>query len=445
MINLVFAGESLTKLAAGFRDVSLESFALLLARPVRVRRRDWRLLVESVHLPSDTQYEVRSEIRAGATASFRLPIEKRAHLEGLSLVYCHSHPGERGRPVFSDFDDQAEGPLSRYSASRVPTVPHLALLIGAEGYRARVLGCREEAEIWEIGRVIAHHSPIGELAIGTVHDRQIRAFGEEGQRAIQGLRVAIIGLGGTGSVIAQQLAHLGVRYFLLIDPDDVDETSLNRLVGATRRDIGRPKVQVARRTIRRIAPDAFVAAVKGDVLAKKVGLRLKDVDVVFCCTDSHGSRHFLNQLAYQYYLPVFDMGVVINVHEGRITHIDGRVQMLASGLGCLVCRDGILSPDQVRWDLSSQAQRQADPYFLGQAGVKQPAVISLNSTAASLAVTMFLSAVAGVPADARSQMIRGIPGVVRALDAEPLTGCINCSSEGLLGRGDSCPLPARAD
>jgi hypothetical protein len=56
--------------------------------------------------------------------------------------------------------------------------------------------------------------------------------------------------------------------------------------------------------------------------------------------------------------------------------------MLAPGLGCLVCRDGILSPDHIRWDLAGEAQRQADPYFLSQVGIKQPSVISLNSTAA---------------------------------------------------------------
>jgi hypothetical protein len=59
-------------------------------------------------------------------------------------------------------------------------------------------------------------------------------------------------------------------------------------------------------------------------------------------------------------------------------------------------------------------------------------------------VTMFLAAVAGVPSNTRSQVIRGVPGVVRQLDTEPCVGCINCSDEGFLGRGDTCPLPARA-
>jgi len=323
-------------------------------------------------------------------------------------------------------------------------VPHVSLVIGADGYRARVLGAAGAVAISEIGRVVMRHGAAADMPISLVHDRQVRAFGEEGQRAVQGMRIAIVGLGGTGSVVAQQLAYLGVRRFLLIDPDVVDETSLNRLVGATRRDLGRPKVLVGRRSIRRVVPEAKVTVVRGDILETKAGRLLTDVDFVFCCTDTHGSRYVVNQLAYQYFVPCIDMGVVISVHDGKVTHFDGRVQMLAPGLGCLVCRDGILSPDHIRWDLAGEAQRQADPYFLSQVGIKQPSVISLNSTVASLAVTMFLAAVAGVPSNTRSQMLRGVPGVVRQLDTEPIAGCINCSGEGFLGRGDNCPLPARA-
>jgi molybdopterin/thiamine biosynthesis adenylyltransferase len=326
----------------------------------------------------------------------------------------------------------------------MPKVPHVSLVIGAEGYRARVLGTTNGVEVSEIGRVVTRHGTAADTPISLVHDRQVRAFGDEGQGTIQGMRIAIVGLGGTGSVVAQQLAYLGVRQFLLIDPDVVDETSLNRLVGATRTDLGRPKVLVGQRSIRRVVPGAQVKAVIGDILQREVGLSLTDVDFVFCCTDTHGSRYVVNQLAYQYFVPCIDMGVVINVHEGKVTHFDGRIQMLAPGLGCLVCREGILSPNQIRSDLSCEAQRRADPYFNSQVGIKQPSVISLNSTAASLAVTMFLAAVAGVPSNTRSQMIRGVPGVIRQLDTEPYPACINCSDEGFLGRGDTCPLPARA-
>ena len=44
---------------------------------------------------------------------------------------------------------------------------------------------------------------------------------------------ALVGLGGGGSQVAQQLAHIGLGNFLLIDPDIVEDTNLTRLAGAT--------------------------------------------------------------------------------------------------------------------------------------------------------------------------------------------------------------------
>jgi len=176
-------------------------------------------------------------------------------------------------------------------------------------------------------------------------------------------------------------------------------------------------------------------------LPDDVARRLADVDFFFCCTDSHGSRAVLSQLAYQYLVPCIDTGVSITVQQGRISHITGRVQMLAPGLSCLTCA-GLLDADAVRRDLMTDYERQADPYFIG-AHEPQPAVISLNGTVVSLAVTMFLAAVTDGPAEARYQLYNGITGMVRAVMNTPDPTCIVCSPNGALARGDEWPLPAR--
>jgi molybdopterin/thiamine biosynthesis adenylyltransferase len=62
-------------------------------------------------------------------------------------------------------------------------------------------------------------------------------LGDNSDDALQHLRVAIVGLGGGGSHIAQQLAHLGVGQFVLVDPDRIEESNLNRLVGGTVADV----------------------------------------------------------------------------------------------------------------------------------------------------------------------------------------------------------------
>ena len=443
MIKLVCPRNSLTSLAGQLPQEPRQSFAIMLARPAKLAGRDWRLLVESINVPADSDYELRTETAVRTRPAFRLLHEKRARREELSLIYCHSHPGETGVPAFSGIDDATEIPLAAYCRGRVPKIPHAALVLGPEGARARLLGCGEAIEIVEIGRRVIRWFPAGQGPIGNQHDRQVRAFGEAGQRAIQALRVAIVGLGGTGSVVAQQLAHLGLSRFLLIDPQLLEYTNLNRVVGAFPSDIGRPKVAITRRMIRRIVANAQVQAVQGNILDEAVGALLRDVNFVFCCTNSHGSRHFINQLAYQYFVPAIDMGVVIQVHEGTVTHFGGRVQMLAPGLGCLVCTDGLLDPREVRWDLSNEQQRKADPYFLGRTDIKQPAVISVNSAVASHAITMFLAAAAGVPSPARSQIFRGIWGDMRVLDDTPRPHCVNCSTEAFYGKGSRYKLPER--
>src|SRR5438128_6240364 len=115
--------------------------------------------------------------------------------------------------------------------------------------------------------------------------------------------------------------------------------------------------------------------------------------------------------------------------------------MLAPTLGCLVCGQ-ILDADAVRHDFMTDEQRRADPYFVG-AHVPQPSVVSFNATMASLAVTMFLSAVTNVPMEARLQFYNGISGTVRAAKQNPDAACIVCSPRGALARGDEWSLPER--
>jgi hypothetical protein len=273
-------------------------------------------------------------------------------------------------------------------------------------------------------------------------DRQIRAFGESGQKTLAAIKIGIVGLGGTGSVVAQQLTYLGVKRFLLIDFDRADQSNFNRLVGATFQQVSAQKVQIAAEYITQIRNSSEVDAVVGSVLDEATAKRLLECDFVFCCTDNHGSRAVVQQMVYQYYLPCIDMGVVITSQDGAVTHIGARVQMMAPGLPCLTCGN-LLDADLVRYDLMNPDQRAVDPYFSGHLAPPQPAVISLNSTAASLAVTMFLGAVTDIPAHARFQTYNAITGKVRAVEFTPDPMCVVSSPNGALGKGDEWPLPVR--
>jgi hypothetical protein len=104
----------------------------------------------------------------------------------------------------------------------------------------------------------------------------------------------------------------------------------------------------------------------------------------------------------------------------------------------------LLDPDQVRRDMLTAFERKSDPYIEG-AYEPAPSVMSLNSTVASLSVTMALAVVAGLPVPARHLVYRALASSVRAVATAPREHCVICSADGRLARGDNWPFPGRQD
>ncbi|RYD83858.1 MAG: ThiF family adenylyltransferase, partial [Verrucomicrobiaceae bacterium] len=229
---------------------------------------------------------------------------------------------------------------------------------------------------------------------------------------------------------------------LLVDDDHIEFTNLNRVVGATRKDVGVAKVKVAERMILQINPDAKVEMLSADVTTDGVARRVVEADIVFCCTDSHASRHVLNQAAYQYLTPVIDMGVSISVASNGATTFAGHSKFLAPGQACLWCSKH-LDSEQVRRELMTDEQRAGDPYVLGAARVVQPAVISLNGTVASVSMTMMLAVVAGVPAAPRYVLYQGNRARMNSTMADRDDECPFCGPKAPIGWGDLLQLPRK--
>lgn len=443
MMELVLDAGDVTRLKAGLLSGDTERCAVLYAAHTARADGTTRLLTREVQFAKDLDYSLRGTLEAELKPEFVAFVTKRASREKLVLVFVHSHPGSE-TPMFSHVDSRGEAHLSAFLERRHPGLAHLAMVISSGGFRARRLGSEEEeVRVVSIGEnreilfdPVRHDSPAPEI-----FDRQIRAFGAAGQQALQALRIAIVGLGGTGSLIAQQLAHLGVRDFILIDPDVVEVTNLNRVANANPEDVGFSKVEVAARYIRSISKDGAIACVKGDVMAVQTARELLNADLIFGCTDSHGSRAVLQQVSYQYIIPCIDMGVTIAINDGRISHIYGRVQLLAPSLACFAC-DGLLDANEVRRDMMTEFERQSDPYLRGVRD-PAPAVMSLNGTVSSLAVTMMLSMTTGMPMHARHILYNAMAPSLRSARAEPKADCYICSRSGAFGRGDAWPLFAR--
>lgn len=411
----------------------MESAAILLATPV-TRTDGFRLLVREVHLPTEVDYAYRTATRVRLTPEFAMPLERRARDKGWSIIYCHSHPSQL-QPAFSFVDDNAEQQIGAYMSFRSPGVPHISLLIGAGSIDARVMSTGEKVRVVEVGEEIKFACNTGEaVLLEEQHNRQVLAFGEEGQQRLHRLRVGIVGLGGTGSALVYQLARLGIDSYILVDWDVIDETNLNRVYGATSDDVGQTKISVAERVVREVRPTPHVSLIRADVITRNIGRQLVDADIIFCCTDSHASRDQLNRIAYKYMIPVFDMGVVIEKNEGVPLFYGAQATMIGPGLPCLWCMER-LNAKRIMYELMSPEQRQVDPYFANSNSVKQPAVISLTSIAASLAVTMALAAVTGIPHKGRYVYYYGASATMKPTKIQPNANCPFCSSS-VVGNGD---------
>ncbi len=382
----------------------------------------------------------RTPTSAVLAPNYCIEVANSARAKGMGVLLAHTHPGTAPLEGFSTVDDGGERQISEYFRRRVPNATHFAAVFTKDTVFSRVLGDTAEVPVTAVASTLMLPSTTTSES-PEQYDRQVRAFGAEGQQILRSIKVAIVGLGGTGSVVAQQLAHLGVSHYTLVDPDTVEASNLNRLVGATHADVGVHKVAVARRQITALQPLARCVEVVGDVVNEDIAAHLLDVDFIFACTDSMASRAVLNQLAYQYLVPCIDVGVAVGVAHREIQYVTGRTQMLSPTLPCLVCTE-LLDAEQVRRELLSEEQRKRDPYIVG-APIPQPAVISLNSTMSSVAVTMFLSAVTGMPSDARMVIYDAIRGTLRPNAMAPRPHCIVCSLEGALARGATWSLPTR--
>ena len=83
-------------------------------------------------------------------------------------------------------------------------------------------------------------------------------LGKDAMQKLSESRVAVFGVGGVGGYVCEALVRSGVGAFDLIDDDKVCLTNLNRQIIATRKTVGKYKVDVMKERILDINPDAGV-------------------------------------------------------------------------------------------------------------------------------------------------------------------------------------------
>lgn len=206
-------------------------------------------------------------------------------------------------------------------------------------------------------------------------------LGPNSDEMISRCTVGVVGLGGGGSHIVQQLAHIGFQRYVIYDDDVVEESNLNRLVGAKSIDVSAetPKLHIAKMMIYGLQSKASVRGFACKWQEDPEPLR--QCQIVFGCVDSYQGRQELEVACRRYLMHYIDIGM--DVHGKEQHSIGGQVILSSPGNLCMRCI-GFLTDEK----LAEEAARY------GKAGAR-PQVIWPNGVLASTAVGLAVDLVTG--------------------------------------------------
>ena len=330
------------------RGVRQEDLCFALWRPSTGENR-FSALVDEVLLPQEGERSLHGN------ASFSPGYLGRAAWTACrmqtGLVFVHSHPSN-GWQGMSAEDVEAERDVIAYSAMATG-LPLVGMTAGADGFWSarfwRKAGTTFKCEWCAKVRIVGprrydlyyNDALLPPPRRSNRLKRTYETWGSSTQSSIERLHVAIVGLGSVGCVVAESMARIGVGNLTLVDPDRVEEHNLDRLLFATRADIGRKKVDLARKAVLRsaTAQGMNAVAVPLSIHNQSAYRMVLDCDVIFSCVDRPVARDVLNFIAIAHLIPVIDGGVAIesDIVNDRIFAAHWRTHIVSPYHQCLRC------------------------------------------------------------------------------------------------------------
>ena len=320
----------------------------------------------------------------------------------LDVVHIHTHFGDEV-PTFSYIDDRHEAEYAKFLAASYSHKPRLISGVFNESLslsRFRIWDRQgiyhtqiEFSSDWFVPQTPSLSAAESELLFA----RQ-KVFGRGFQERLSGLKVALIGCGGIGAVFAEQLARLGVKHWILIDPDRLETVNLNRMPAANIDMVDQwwHKVHYVKWLIKRVySVGSHVKTMPVSVEEEAVKEQIAKVDLIVVATDNHKSRQVAQELALKFTRPLMCLGTHIEIKPDLIPQMYCRVTVPPfGGNWCLMCGN-VISLQQAALESAPNAIAQApnqDGYI---EGIDDPAVYWLNSICASTAVGIVQGIISG--------------------------------------------------
>jgi ThiF family len=307
-------------------------------------------LIQKLILPRDSERNVHGNVSFEPCYLERGLAEAAATGAGLALM--HSHPKGHGWQDMSVPDIRAEqgNAGAVYGATQLPFV---GLTIAGKDAAWSARFWPRTAPRQYARRDCGTVRVVGDRLSITYMDklappplpapsqiRTISSWGDLKQKDLARVHVGLIGAGSVGGFIAEAFARTGFEDVVVIDFDSIEEKNLDRLLYATRKDIGQLKVEVLARHLRESASAAHfsVDPVVAAVYEEEGFRRALDCDILLCCVDRPWGRQVLNLLAYAHLIPVVDGGIAVRRNRsGDIAKADWRAHTATAGRECLEC------------------------------------------------------------------------------------------------------------
>jgi tRNA A37 threonylcarbamoyladenosine dehydratase len=346
----------------------------------------------------------------------------------LGMGVIHSHPA--GCEVYpSGLDDDMDHYFGTdLFPSFAPGRPYISLIVNLTDNRELVFSGRVYLDgewlavdtvfsggdrLVKIGSRMDERRP-GKLDpnITAILQRWISVVGEKKAQDLRNFVFGVVGCSGTGSPVVEALARAQAGEFVLIDPDILSISNIERLHGSCVADlegnVPPHKVQLMARLVRQVNPEAKLTLIVGNSLDPLSMDHLLRCDVILFCTDSVHGRVHAGDLASRFLIPVIDVGVLPEGRGGRIISQMIEIMRLSPEDPCGFCRGRIdslelhrelLSPTEVaraKKEADEAARRgdRADTYWKDN-GPQLPSVGYLTTCAGALAAGYALNWVLG--------------------------------------------------
>ncbi|MBA5867553.1 MAG: hypothetical protein GDA67_12755 [Nitrospira sp. CR1.3] len=363
------------------------------------------LLLRKLIIPPPDAYLPSTGHGAKWKGSFTIEVLNVALRERLGVLLFHAHD-HRGKVSLSPDDEQSARALLPRFQVVMPGRPHASVVIGRD-HAACLLALPEEEPLMHALRVrwlgphtidwVGDYRSSSKPTTSRIHDRQILAIRGPGQVLLQRTKVAVVGLGGGGSLVVKLLARMGVGEIIGIDPDVADQTNRGRMAGLWWIDVflKRKKTKVMARLAWLINRSVRFTEVPYAIPEQNALDAAKRADIIVGCVDSLHARSDLQAISWRYLIPYIDIGARIQLEpvpedkqEPRVRAIGGNVQTLIPGGFCMWCAD-FLSQEK----LDAETGRRSRSYF--DKGAAQAQVVSFNALLAGQAASEVLQLVTG--------------------------------------------------